>query len=239
MSFHPAERPSGLIVLRDANSGSLSLQIPQDVTLSASLDSDERRCFVAPSDDDPGCCEIHYRTPIGTGNHRLEVLVRSQGVTGRVFSACTFRVTAPFDPERFVEPFFPKVHRETFLEHGLSFREPLPVGRFVLSETNQISIHVSAPPDVLVVAELVADEGDGCAVDGASTGVQVTARCPVGEHRLCILVKWRGAKDGYREALSYSVFVDQDCCEIFEGPFDSAVVEAAASEEVPGDEDEA
>mmetsp|Transcript_117826 Transcript_117826/g.305885 ORF Transcript_117826/g.305885 Transcript_117826/m.305885 type:complete len:722 (-) Transcript_117826:55-2220(-) len=245
LSFYPDYRPSGLLVLKDSNTGSLRLRVPQDVSWFATLDGDQMRCLrdLRPGND--ACRTIHFRTPLGAEDHRLEVFVRRrQPADDEAFSlACTLVVAGPAEPKQFSEPYFPKVCTEAFLDHGLFFHEALPAGSLVLRQRNQVSIQLGAPLDVLAMAEVVAAmtgevcqgaalvQRAGVVNKGAATSLLVTIQCPVGEHWLRILVKRRGAKDGYREAVIYRVFVSEDCQDICTGGLPASIEAYTASGE--------
>lgn len=234
-----------MLVLTDSNTGSLRLRVPPDVLLSATLDGNEMGCLQDFGAENEAYRAIHFRTPLGAEDHRLEVFARQRRASdAEVFRlACALIVTGPSEPRQFSEPCFPKVCADAFLDHGLSFHEPLPAGSLVLRQRNQVSIRLGAPIDVLAMAEVVAAatgeviqgaalvQRTGAGNEIAAASLLVTVQCPVGRHRLRVLVKHRWARDGYREAVMYHVFVSEDCQDIRTDGLTTAVEAFEASGE--------
>jgi hypothetical protein len=208
LRFCPEAHPAGIITLKDSNTASLRLVVPTDRELLVDMAGRKEACLQELLAD--GTTQITLNVPRGAARHKMKISVRNDSYAeGHYALACIFAVNGPGSPTTLVES-FPLVYHSVFRSHGLKFAESLPIGRFVLTEQNDVQIRLCAPDNVQAVAQV----GDGTVFTQRSGGeISVLAQCPLGDHELDIFVRRQEGDDwtDLQHAVTYYVNVKPGC----------------------------
>lgn len=155
---------------------------------------------------------IHYRVPLDGAPHLLHIRACQEGLSrDHLRVACSFNLMATKRMADIVAPWYPFIDWSVCHSHNLEFTELLPIGRFDMHKSNEVSLRLAGPENIQVHADLDGDSSAALLQYAPDTNsLQVTARCPKGEHVLKLKVR-RGPAGDLCHAACYRLVVFPHC----------------------------
>jgi len=203
--FHSGQEFDGEVDLEEDGALRSKLLLRVEVLSSAARGPSKRGSIQGSASE---LMVIHFRTRKQPSQQRLEVQARRAHTSADLFRrACSWTVEVPAHFQDFGHPGFPQIQTDVFKKYGLDFFEAWPVGYIDLGEQCEVTVRISAPAGVQMVADVDGNRSCTFVQPGPTLDsmMEVKALVPAGAHDLNICVRPSTTDSEFEHAITYRI----------------------------------